>query len=40
LTYYAMYVGASPRAKENHFLQVVPFVAIFAAVALVAPRGR
>ena len=34
--YYAVYVAASPRAKPNHFLQIVPFGALFAAVALIA----
>ena len=32
--YYAVYAAASPRAKANHFLQVVPFVALFAALTL------
>lgn len=32
--YYALYALASPRAKANHFLLVVPFVALFAAVPL------
>ncbi len=43
--YYLLYALASPRAKANHFLQVVPFVALGAAVALltlhhVAARAR
>lgn len=37
--YYAVYVAASPRAKANHFLQIVPFGALFAAIVLVA-AGR
>jgi hypothetical protein len=43
-TYYLLYALASPRAKANHFLQIVPFVALFAAVSVavvaVLVRGR
>ncbi|MBZ0115238.1 MAG: glycosyltransferase family 39 protein [Thermoanaerobaculia bacterium] len=43
-TYYLLYALASPRAKANHFLQIVPFVALFAAVSVgvvaVMVRGR
>ncbi len=36
VAYYAVYVALSPRAKANHFLQIIPFTALFAAVVLVA----
>ena len=34
VAYYVLYLLASPRAKANHFLQIVPFVALFASVAI------
>lgn len=37
--YGAAYLGVTPHAKENHFLQVLPFTALLAALALEAARG-